>query len=344
MMTRSRSRLAVSLPFILAILVIGNSLSLFSAPQNQPGGDAVRVLEVRPNIHMISGAGGNIAVQIGVDGVVIVDTGSRETAGAALAAIRKLTDQPIRYIINTGPDADHIGGNETIAKAGESIFATPPGGGGGQGIAAAVNNAGAASIVGPETLLARMSATDGPSRLPVVAQPTETFTRQVKDLFLNREPIQVIYQPAAHSDSDSIVMFRRSDVIVTGDVFDVTRFPMIDVDKGGSIQGEIDALNRLIELTVPSIPMPWLEEGGTRVIPGHGRPCEEAELVEYRDMVTIIRDRVRDMIKRGMTLDQIRTANPTQGYRARYGADSGPWTTNMFVEAVYRSLMAGGKP
>jgi cyclase len=342
--TRSRSRLTVSLPLILAILVIENAISLFSAQQNQPGGDAVSIFEVRPNIHLISGAGGNIAVQIGVDGVVVVDTGSRETAGAALAAIRKLTDQPIRYIINTGPDVDHIGGNETIAKAGESIFATPPGGAGGPGIAAAVNNAGAASIVGPETLLARMSATDGPSRLPVVAQPTETFTRQVKDLFLNREPIQVIYQPAAHSDSDSIVMFRRSDVIVTGDVFDITRFPMIDVDKGGSIQGEIDALNRLIELTVPSIPMPWLEEGGTRVIPGHGRPCEEAELVEYRDMVTIIRDRVRDMIKRGMTLDQIKTANPTQGYRARYGADSGPWTTNMFVEAVYRSLMAGGKP
>jgi glyoxylase-like metal-dependent hydrolase (beta-lactamase superfamily II) len=344
-MTRSRSCLTVSLLLVLAILVVGNSISLFSAQQNQPGGDAVRIFEVRPNIHMISGAGGNIAVQIGVDGVVIVDTGSQETAGSALAAIRKLTDQPIRYIINTGPDVDHIGGNETIAKAGESIFApNAPGGAAGPGIAAAISNAGAASIVGPETLLARMSAPDSPLRLPVVAWPTETFTRKVKDLFLNREPIQIIYQPAAHSDSDSIVMFRRSDVIVTGDVFDITRFPMIDIDKGGSIQGEIDALNRLIELTVPSIPMPWLEDGGTRVIPGHGRPCEEAELVEYRDMVTIIRDRVRDMIKRGMTLDQIKTANPTQGYRARYGADSGPWSTNMFVEAVYRSLMAGSRP
>jgi cyclase len=342
--TPSRRRLTVSLPIVLAFLVIEHSIALFSAQQNQPGGDALSVIEVRPNIHMISGAGGNIAVQIGVDGVVVVDTGSQETAAAALAAIRKLTDQPIRYIINTGPGADHIGGNETIAKAGQSIFATAPGGAGGPGIAEAVNNSGAASIVGPETLLARMSDADSPVRLPVVALPTETFTRKVKDLFLNREPIQVIYQPAAHSDSDSIVMFRRSDVIVTGDVFDITRFPMIDVDKGGSIQGEIDALNRLIELTVPSIPMPWLEDGGTRVIPARGRPCEEAELVEYRDMVTIIRDRVRDMIKRGMTLDQIKAANPTQGYRTRYGADSGPWSTNMFVEAVYRSLMAGSKP
>ena len=343
-MTRSRRCLTVSLPLVLAGLASGHSISLLSAQQNQAGSDAIRTFEVRPNIHMISGAGGNIAVQIGVDGVVVVDTGSQEMAGAVLAAIRKLTDQPIRYIINTGPGTDHIGGNETIARAGASIFAAPPGGAGGPGIAEAVNNGGAASIVGPETLLARMSAPDSPVRLPVVAWPTETFTRKVKDLFLNREPIQVIYQPAAHSDSDSIVMFRRSDVIVTGDVFDITRFPMIDVDKGGSIQGEIDALNRLIELTVPSIPMPWLEDGGTRVIPGHGRPCEEAELVEYRDMVTIIRDRVRDMIKRGMALEQITTANPTQGYRARYGADAGPWTTNMFVEAVYRSLMAGGKP
>ena len=332
------------MPLILAGLASGHSISLLSAQQNQPGRDAISIVEVRPNIHMISGAGGNIAVQIGVDGVVVVDTGSQETAGAALAAIRKLTDQPIRYIINTGPGADHIGGNETIARAGASIFPNAAGGAGGPGIAAAVNNAGAASIVGPETLLARMSAPDGPVRLPVVAWPTETFTRKVKDLFLNREPIQVIYQPAAHSDSDSIVMFRRSDVIVTGDVFDITRFPIIDIDKGGSIQGEIDALNRLIDLTVPSIPMPWLAEGGTRLIPGHGRVCEEAEVVEYRDMVTIIRDRVRDMIKRGMTLDQIKTANPTQGYRARYGTDSGPWSTNMFVEAVYRSLMAGSKP
>jgi glyoxylase-like metal-dependent hydrolase (beta-lactamase superfamily II) len=145
----------------------------------------------------------------------------------------------------------------------------------------------------------------------------------------------VLHQPAAHSDGDSIVFFRRSDVVATGDVFDTTRFPVIDLARGGSIQGEIDALNRLIDLTIPSIPMPY-KEGGTRVIPGHGRLCEQAELVEYRDMVTIIRDSVRRFAGKGMTLDQIKMANPTQGYRTRYGADAGPWTTDMFVEAIYK--------
>jgi glyoxylase-like metal-dependent hydrolase (beta-lactamase superfamily II) len=178
------------------------------------------------------------------------------------------------------------------------------------------------------------------SAYPVVAWPTETFSRRFKDLFLNREGIQMIYEPAAHTDSDSVVVFRRADVVVTGDIFDITRFPVIDVDKGGSINGEIAALNHLLELTIPSIPMPWLTEGGTQVIPGHGRACEEAEIVEYRDMVTIVRDRIRDMMARGMTLDQIKAANPTNGWRRRFGSDSGPWTTNMFVEAVYRSLTA----
>jgi glyoxylase-like metal-dependent hydrolase (beta-lactamase superfamily II) len=150
-----------------------------------------------------------------------------------------------------------------------------------------------------------------------------------------------MHQPAAHSDGDAMVFFRRSDVIMAGDILDTTRFPVIDVEKGGSIQGEIDALNQLIKLAIPSIPLAW-KEGGTAVIPGHGFICDQADIVEYRDTVVIIRDVIQDMIKQGLTLAQIKEANPTLGYRSRYGAESGPWTTNMFVEAVYQSL-AGKK-
>ena len=156
-------------------------------------------------------------------------------------------------------------------------------------------------------------------------------------MYLNGEPIQVFAQPAAHTDGDSIVLFRRSDVLVVGDVLDTTRFPVIDVEKGGSVQGLIDSLNRIIVLAVVPTPLVW-QEGGTTVVPGHGRICDKSDVVDYRDMVTIVRDVVQDMIKKGMTLDQIQKANPTQGYRKRYGADSGPWTTAMFVEAVYKSL------
>lgn len=325
----------------LAALVAGAAATTVTAQNPGAAGGALRVIELRPNVHMIAGAGGNITVQIGPDGVVLVDAGSGEKAGEVVAAIRRLTAQPIRYIISTGPARDHVGGNEVVAKAGQSLFLRQTGPAGAGGTASAVSNQGAASIVGTEMLLTRMSApTSGEAPLPVVAWPTETFSRRHKDLFLNREGIQVIHEPAAHSDGDSIVWFRQSDVIAAGDIFDMTRFPAIDVDQGGSIQGIIAALNHILALAIPSIPLPWLDEGGTIVVPGHGRPCEEAEVVEYRDMVTVIRDRIQDMIARGMSLEQITAANPTAGWTRRFGAASGPWTTGMFVEAVYRSLVA----
>ena len=314
-------------------------LSEVEGQRGAPGGD-VRVFEIRSNVHVISGAGANVTVQIGPDGVVLVDAGSADKADQVIDAVKRLTTQPIRYIINTGPALDHIGGNEKIARAGQSLFYRQTGPGGNAGAANAVSNSGFASIVGTENLLTRMSAPTGTQQFAVVAWPTETFSRRFKDLFINREGIQVVFEPDAHSDSDSIVVFRRSDVIATGDIFDMQHFPMIDVAKGGTVKGVIAALNHVLEIAIPSIPMPWLSEGGTVVIPGHGRPSEEAEVVEYRDMVTVVRDRVQDMIARGMTLDQIRMANPTAGWRGRFGADSGPWTTNMFVEAVYRSLTA----
>ena len=330
-MRRAILRIAIS-----ALLCGGGWTCIARAQQSQRSTKPVEALQIQPGFYMLTGAGGNIAVQIGPDGVVLVDAGSAEKADDVLVAIKKLTDRPIRYIINTSPDADHVGGNEKIAQAGQSLFPAAQGGGGGPAIA--INNGGSASIVGTENLLTRMSAPTGKtSPFPTVAWPTETFTRNQKNLYLNREGIAVMAEPAAHTDSDSVVFFRRSDVIVTGDILDITRFPVIDLEKGGSIQGEIDALNRLVDLAIPSIPLPF-QEGGTQIVPGHGRVCEQAEVVEYRDMVTIIRDVIADMIAKGMTLEQIKAASPTRGYTRRYGSESGTWTTNMFVEAVYRSL------
>jgi len=318
--------------------LIAALLATSGAFAQQQSSANLEVLELRPNFYMIAGAGGNIGFQIGEDGVVVVDAGSAANAGAVVAAIQKVTKQPIRYIINTSADADHVGGNATVAKAGQTLFT----GNGGLGLVANFLGGGA-SILSVEQVLTRMSGPSGkPSSFPTEDWPTETFNQPRKYMYLNGEGIEVFQQPAAHTDGDAIVFFRRSDVVVAGDVFDTTRFPVIDIAKGGSIQGEIAALQKLVDTAIPSVPIVSREEG-TLVIPGHGRICDQLDVVEYRDMVTIIRDRVRDLMKQGLTLEQIQAASPARGYVRRYGSDKGPWTTNDFVEAVYRSLKEKGQ-
>ena len=309
--------------------------ALLRAQQTSGGGqaaDALEVLELRPNFFMIAGAGGNIGVQTGPDGVVVVDSGTAEQADAVVAAISRLSDRPIRYVINTSSTADHVGGNATVARAGETIFRLN------NPLASGLTNDGAAAILAAENVLLRMSAPTGQvSPYSAAAWPTETFHQRRSYMYLNGEGIETLHQPAAITDGDSMVFFRRSDVVVAGDILDSTRFPVIDRERGGSVQGEIDALNRLVELAIPSIPLVW-REGGTLVVPGHGYVHEQLDVVEYRDMVTIVRDRVRALIDDGRGLDEVRAAAPTQGYTGRYGSDTGSWTTDMFVEAVYRSL------
>jgi cyclase len=295
------------------------------------------VLQIRPNVYMIAGAGSNITVQFGADGAVVVDAGSLQMAEAVIGAIKTLTPQPIRYVIDTSADPDHVGGNEKVSKAGKTLFQTnnPLGEG--------MTNGGAAAILSAEKVLTRMSAPTGrASPYPTASWPTETFDQRRRYMYLNGEGIEVLRQPAAHTDGDTVVFFRRSDVVAAGDVLDMTRFPVIDLARGGSIQGEIDALNRLIDLAIPSVPL-VSQEGGTYVIPGHGRICDQLDVVDYRDMVTIIRDRVQSLINDGMTLEQIKAAAPTQGYTARYGTDTGTWTTSQFVEAIYTSLTRGDR-
>jgi cyclase len=296
------------------------------------GQDALDVVKVRDNVYMIAGAGSNVTVQFGSDGAVVVDAGTLRQADAVVAAIANITPQPIRYVVDTSDDADHVGANEKVAKAGKTLFQTNNAFGQG------MTNGGAAAILSAEKVLIRMSAPTGKSSpFPTASWPTETYDQKRKYMYLNGEGIEVLHLPAAHTDGDSVVFFRRSDVVVAGDILDLTRFPVIDIARGGSVQGEIDALNRLVELAIPSVPL-VSQSGGTYVIPGHGRVCDQLDVVEYRDMMTIIRDRVQELMKKGMTLDEVQSAKPTQGYTARYGAESGAWTTKMFVAAVYNSL------
>jgi len=309
-----------------------------AAPPAPRAATPLEVVQLRPDFYAIIGAGATIAVQLGPDGVIVVDTGSGERSADVLAEIRKLSPRPIRYIINTSAHRDHVGGNDDLSKAGQSVIPT----GGLNEIGAA---GGRAPILAEEHVQASMTAPTGEQApFPVGAWPTVTYSSDLmetqKDLYFNGEAIITSYQPNAYSDGDSIVFFRRSDVLVAGEVYDPTRFPRIDLEKGGSIQGVIDALNRIIGITVPPIPLVW-QEGGTMVIGARGIIGHEADVVDYRDMVTIIRDRVQDLLKKGQTLAQIREADPVKGYRRRFGADSGPWTTNQFIEAVYKSL--GGK-
>jgi cyclase len=308
-----------------------------NAIAQEPSRDALDVIELRPNFYVIAGAGGNIIVQIGPVGVILVDSGSTAMSDKVLATVRKLTPLPIRYIINTSMEADHVGGNETIAKAGLSILAGAIAAGAGLSDDL-VTNSGGASVLAHENVLTRMSAPTGKQSLfPLGLWPTKTFAAKTYSMYLNGEGIQVIHEPASHTDGDTIVFFRRGDVIATGDIIDTTRFPVIDVDKGGTLQGEIDALNHLMDLSIPNLPIQWNPDR-TLLVPGHGRVLDKIDLLEYRDMVTVIRDRIQDLIDQGKTLEQVKAANPTLSYRRRYGSDSGPWTTDRFVELVYREL------
>jgi cyclase len=320
---------------LLQILILLSVSSAAHAAGQDNG--ALDVIRLRPNFYMIAGAGGNIGVQIGSDGVVLVDAGSASASGQVLATLKKITDLPIRYIIDTNADADHVGGNGALSKAGLTIFTNLLGN---PELAKAMTNGGGASILAHDSILRRMSAPTGKTgAFPTESWPNEAFFQKRKAIRMNEEGIEILYQPAAHSDADSMVLFRGSDVVAAGDVLDTTRFPVIDLANGGSIQGEIDALNRLIDLAIA--PTPFIYKGvGTYVMPGHGRICEQQDVVDYRDMVVIVRDVVADLIKQGKTLEQIKEARPALPYERRYGAQQGDWTTNMFVEAIYKSLTA----
>jgi cyclase len=313
----------------VGILILASLAQSARAQQTQPPGDGeLELLPVQGNVYLLSGAGGNIVIQTGEQGTLIVDAGSAGMSDKILAALGKLTPKLIQYIIDTSADSDHAGGNAELRKAGTTYT--------GANVTGDLRDAAlGAQVFAHDNVLQRMSAPTGKlSPVEPGGWPTLTFLEERKQMSFNGEPVEIIHLPGAHTDGDSIVFFRRSDVIAAGDILLTTSYPHIDLERGGSIQGEIDALNTLVEMAVPL----RQEEGGTYVIPGHGRILDRFEVVEYRDMVTIVRDRIRAAMKAGMTLAQIKAARLTLDYDYRYGAKSGFGTTDNFVESVYKSL------
>jgi cyclase len=320
---------------VAAVLAVGWDAPASARQQSE---DELDVVQIRPNFYVIGGAGGNIVVQTGPEGVILVDAGSTAMADKVLAEIKKITPLPIRYIINTSMDADHVGGNDKLARAGLSILPGAVAAGAGLNDDL-VSNSGRASVLAHENVLTRMTEATGPQALPFAHFPTKTFAFRQYSMYLNGEGIQVIHMPEAHTDGDTIVFFRRGDVIATGDIVDTTRWPFIDTTRGGTVQGELDALNRLMDMSILNVPIQWNPDR-TFLVPGHGFVYDKLDLLEYRDAVTTVRDRVQDLIDEGKTLAQVKAADPTLGYKSQYGADKGQWTTDMFVEVIYNELAA----
>ena len=297
-------------------------------PAQETSASDIGIWHVRGNVYMLVGSESNTTIQIGDQGVLVVDTMREEETGQLLSAIGELAEKPIRHIVNTHGHPEHIGGNAAVAEAGDELFGIAA-----NGFAPFEPGQGSAPIYAHENVLVKLSSMEPP--LDVDAWPTSTYFTESKDLYFNGEAVRLFHAPNAHTDGDTIIQFRGSDVISTGDIFDMTRYPYIDVEAGGSISGIIAALNHVIDIAVPEA----LQEGGTLIVPGRGRLCDESEVVEYRDMLTIIRSIILERIDEGMTLAEVQAARPTLGFDVRYASESGDWTTEQFVEAIYNELV-----
>jgi glyoxylase-like metal-dependent hydrolase (beta-lactamase superfamily II) len=291
----------------------------------EPGDDDIHVWPLRDHVYLLTGDRGNIVVQVGDEGAFVVDSGTGRLAEKTIAAIRRLSERPVQFIANTSFRPDHTGGNVKLRAAGGDPSVR------GSFFALQFADAGVgATIMAQQNVQTRMVAAGRPAE----GNPSDTFLEERRRTFHNGEAIEMFWERNAVTDGDSLVHFRGADVIVAGDLLTTTQYPVIDLQNGGSVSGEIAALNDILKRTVYR----HQGEGGTIVVPGHGYVCDEHEVVEYRDMVVIVRDRIRALVKNGATLEQVKAARVTADYDPRYGATAGPWTTDMFVEAVYRDL------
>jgi glyoxylase-like metal-dependent hydrolase (beta-lactamase superfamily II) len=286
----------------------------------------LQMLPVQGNVFVLAAPGGNTTVQIGAEGPLVVDTQPAVLSEKVLEAVGRLSPRPIRHIVLTSGDDQQAGGAARLSKAGRYIR-----------VIDTIDPRGLdirASIIAHLNVLNRMSA----ANVPPESWPTDTYFTPEWSIFSNGEAVQLVHIEAAHGDGDTIVFFRRSDVVSTGAIFDASGYPRFDPARGGSIAGVIEGLNRVLDIAVPG----ENQEGGTVVVPGRGRLSDETDLANYRDMVTIIRDRVRTMVAKGLSLQDAQQARPTADYDGLFEPRS-DWTREMFVEAIYRDLSRSGE-
>jgi cyclase len=284
-----------------------------------PASGEVGVLPVQGNVYLLNLGDTNIVAQVGNDGILLVDTGPAEWSDRVLRTLReRFGNKPIRFIINTSVHPESAAGNAALVKGSGAT-----GGGGG----------GATRVIAHENTLNRMNGSiQGEKELPLEMLPTSTFFTKKKEIYFNGEPIEILFQPAAHTDGDLMVFFRGSDVIAAGDLYSTVSYPIIDERRGGTIQGHLDALNRILDITIPR----FNQMGGTMVIPQRGRLSNESDVDDYRNWMTISRNFIKDMVDKRMTLEQVKKARPTLDFDGVF--DDKQWTPEQFVEAVYRDL------
>lgn len=302
------------------------------------GDGKVHVWQVRQgspmlaSVYVLTGAGANITVHVGTNGMLLVNSGKEAMSEQVLAALKSITPAPLRTIISTDASPEVTGGNIKLGATGQAVT-------GGDVTNLIGASSGITAIIATQEVLERMSARGSRDAAPDAAWPSSTYVSRTKDLWFNGESIRLHHPPAAHTDGDSMVYFRYSDVVSVGDTYSSARYPRIDLERGGSIQGTIDALNHLVYDVM--IPGPQ-NDGGTVVIPNYGRVGGFSDVVFYQEMLIIIRDRIQHLIDQKKSLPQVLAANPTLEFDPRFGATTGDWTTTDFVTAVYKSLTAKG--
>ena len=274
-------------------------------------------LHVAGQVWLVAAGDRNVAVQVGAEGVLVVNPGPEELADAVLAEIGKNRAR------QTHPRHRRYRRRRVAHRRQREARDGPD--------AAAQR----AAVIAHENASLRIATAGLSDR----HSPTDTFFRGTRELYFNDEPIEIIHVPAATSDGDVLVFFRKSDVVVTGGVIEDLTYPVIRLADGGTVNGTLAALNRVLDLTVAE----WRAQGGTMVIPNRGRIYDEGDVAEYRDMVTIVRDRVQDAIDKGLTLEQVQAARLARDYDGRYAAATGPATADEFIATVYRSLTAAEK-
>ena len=302
--------------YLTTIAVLAASTSMLLRAQA-----GLETLPVQGSVYALMSSAGNSTVQIGPEGPLVVDTLPATSSEQVLAAVRALSPRPIRHIVLTSGSDQQAGGAAKLSKAGRYIR-----------VIDTIDPRGIdirASIMAHLNVLNRMNADNVPSD----SWPTDTYFTAEWSIFSNGEAVQLLHVESAHSDGDTIVFFRRSDVISTGAIFDASGYPRFEPARGGSIAGVIEGLNRVLDIAVPG----ENQEGGTVIVPGRGRLSDETDVANYRDMVTIIRDRVRAMVAKGMSLEQVQQATPTSDYDALFEARN-DWTRERFVDAIYRDL------